>query len=135
MRSLWTMCYVGAHTATTIKKLERLLDMKALDVTRERYVWNGENLERSAFFIDHGALDWTALINSLLRKTSLFASAWQSRGDATHILTTRVTSEDISASFKNNMPAGLREVSWEVRADQLYGNGLLSVGSSSVKRW
>ena len=135
MRSLWTVSYVGAHTATTIKKLERFLSLKALDIERERYVWEGENLERSAFFVEHGSLEWPALLVSLLQKTSTLASTWQAHGDAVQTFTVQVASESVNTQFRIGIPTGLREISWTVRTDQQFPNVLLSTGSSSIARW
>ncbi|MBK7002424.1 MAG: hypothetical protein IPH35_21475 [Rhodoferax sp.] len=135
MRSLWTVSYIGAHTATTIKKLERFLSLKALDIERERYVWEGEKLERAAFFVEHGPLEWSALLVSLLQKTSTLASTWMTHGDAVQTLTVQVASENVHSQFRTGIPTGLREISWTVRTDQQFPNVLLSTGSSSVARW
>ena len=115
--------------------LERLLAMKAIDVERERYVWKGENLERSAFFVDHGPLEWEALLVSLTQRTALFASTWQTSGDASNTLSAHVGLENVDTRLLRGTPAGLREISWEVRADQTYRSPLLTTNSSSVARW
>jgi hypothetical protein len=135
MRSFWTVSHVGAHTATTLKKLERLLGIKALDVQRERYVWEGENLERAAFFVEHGPLAWEALVVSLMQKTSLLASAWQTSGDATHTLCARVLASDTRSQFWSGVPSGLREISWEARVDQQFSGALIAAGSTALVRW
>jgi hypothetical protein len=54
--------YVGAHTATTVKKLQRLLNLQALEQERERYVFEGEDVERVVFMVEHEAQGWASAI-------------------------------------------------------------------------
>lgn len=134
MRSLWTVGYVGPHTATTLKKLERLLNIQALDMTRERYVWDGEHIERAVFYVDHDPQAWPELIVALHQKTSLFAATWQMRGDGVDALSARVTAKNINTQFHDKLPPGLREISWMAHRDQNYSSALLTTGSS-IARW
>lgn len=134
MRTLWTVAYVGSHTVTTIKKLERLLSIQVLDMARERYVYAGEHIERAVFFVDHGAQAWPELIVALHQKTALFAAIWQMRGNGVDALLARVTAKDIDTQFHDKLPPGLREISWMAHRDQNYSSALLTTGSS-IARW
>lgn len=133
MRSLWSITYVGAHTATTIKKVERLLDITALDIVRERYIWNAEKVERATFFVEHDASEWPVTVVALLRCTALLAMKWETRGDAVQALSVTVSLECANSQFKDGIPSGLVDVSWELRADQTYVRNLLTPGSA--ERW
>ena len=134
MRSLWSVTYVGAHTATTVKKLQRLLQAQALEQDKERFVFNDENVERAVFFIEHEVNDWAGLVLDLIKKTSMLASTWQMRGETEQELSAIVRSDRTTQAFKQGLPEGLREVSWSARPDQTYLRRLISAGSS-VARW
>lgn len=134
MRSLWTITYAGSHTATTVKKLTRLLSVTAEDIQRERYVLNDERIERAAFLVDHGDIEWAAMLVELLQKTARVAYRWQCNGDATTVLSGSVTRDDLATEFHQGLPAGLKEIGWVVRTSQLYPDALLSA-DSSIDRW
>jgi hypothetical protein len=134
MRSIWTVTYVGSHTATTIKKLERFLEIKAEALERERILWNAEKIERAVFFVEHGSIEWSWLLVELLHKTSQVALRWQASGDAVNEFTAIVSRENADTIFQQKLPPGFRELTWTVRADQSYGTGLLSL-NSGISPW
>jgi len=134
MRSLWTVTYVGPHTATTLKKLQRVLSFAALEEERERYVWDGERLERLSFFVDHGSSEWTSVVVSLLQATSKIAWAWQMTGDVKNEIRVEVTSDRTVSEFHGGSPSGLREISWVLRRNEEYSDKLLIQGSK-VEHW
>jgi hypothetical protein len=134
MRSLWSVTYVGAHTATTIKKLQRLLRIQAIDLESERYVFNDKKVERAVFLVEHGACSWAEFILDLIQKTSMLATTWQMSGNEKHQLMVVIGGGDAAGALAQGLPKGLCEVSWVARPDQTYQNRLLS-GGSSIERW
>jgi hypothetical protein len=134
MRSLWTITYVGSHTATTLKKLQRLLDFKAENWERERYVWKEEKIERVVFFVEHNSLDWNTLIVQLLQKTSKMAVRWEVSGDILTVVTVIVSTNNTSTLLQQKLPSGLREITWTVRLNQVYDNPLLDK-ISNLPNW
>ncbi len=134
MRSLWTVTYVGPHTAITIKKLERFLGIKAEALERERLVWNGEKIERAVFFVEHGTSEWSLLLVELLHKMSQVALRWQGSGDAVNEFTAIVSKDNSDTIFQQGLPPGFRELTWTVRADQSYRTVLFSA-SSGFSGW
>ncbi|MBW4553850.1 MAG: hypothetical protein KME35_22485 [Aphanocapsa sp. GSE-SYN-MK-11-07L] len=128
MRSLWTVSYVGPHTAITVKKLERLLGIKAEELERERLVWNGEKIERAVFFVEHGTIEWSLLLFELLHKMSQIAVQWQTSGDAVNVLTASVSEDNANTTFQQKLPPGFRELAWTIRGDQAYRTELFLAG-------
>jgi hypothetical protein len=120
MRSLWSVTHAGNHTANTLQKMERLMNVKALDTQRERFRWQGEDVERVVFFVDHGGDRWADVLTYLLGQTSKLAMRWQASGDAVTEFSATLSGADTFTAWQDKRPSGLREVTWTLRADQTY---------------
>ena len=131
MRSLWTVSFVGSHTAVTIKKIERLLGIRATQIERERVLFDGQQLERAIFHVEHGDMGWSDLVVHLLEATSKIAHAWRVSGDVSSVVAVSVDPRAVGTALQATVPAGLKEISWQLRKDQSYPSARWSQSGSN----
>lgn len=122
MRSFWIVCYVGSHTSTTIKKLERILGIKATDIERERIVFDGLNLERATFYVTHKEPEWNDTVLQLMYATAKIALSWSISGDIANVISGTISGSSTTGRLFGAAPANLREISWRLQKDQNYSN-------------
>lgn len=121
LKSYWTTEYVGAHTNILIKKLERALNISALDKQTERVILNGNKIEKADFFVEHNAEDWIELVYRMIELSGKLSRDIQLCGDATSYLYGTIDISDASKSMGSlQVPSGLLAVYWQIRLDQTY---------------
>ena len=118
MKSYWTAEYVGSHTNIFIKKLERALNVSALDKEVERVILNGNKIEKADFFIEHKVKDWMELVYRTIELSGKLSRDIQLFGDVASDLSGTIDFSKSSGSIQ--IPAGLFAVRWQVRLDQTY---------------
>ena len=124
LKSFWDVRYEGNHTNIFIKKLSRFLSLKVGEVQSERFEVDGKKYERSTFYVEHNATDWTGLIEELLTISNKITWKW------TLLLNVIESSKFIAGEIRAEspdgsepimeIPTGFYSLQWEIREDQKY---------------
>ena len=129
MFSFWDVRYVGSHTNVFIKKLQRVLSIRASDIERERFVADSKKYERSTFLVPHDLDDWPSLVSECLSLSNLVSWKWSVildlLDDDKRVFAQLHSESDGPILFYDKVPAGLYSLSWELRSDQVYERGRL----------
>ncbi len=124
MNSYWTVSFVGPYTSNFVKKLERFLKIKALEIERQRFIdLDNRNFERRTFFVKHDVDNWPNLIADVLGKAARITPEWlvvfYSEG---HVVATYDSdfNEKKGWSYQVRGPSDLHRIKLEIKSDQKY---------------
>ena len=118
MQSYWNIEYVGSHTNIFIKKLERQLKIKAIDIECERVVYDGKKLEYADFYVNHDQESWEQLVVEMLKLSNKPCHSWHITGELGEIFSASLDVEE--SMYDPKVPSGLVKVSWSLNRSQVY---------------
>jgi len=111
---------MGPHHGVVLKKLERLGNLKALEVDRERFLVDGVKVEHTSFCVRHAVNTWPELVVALMRCAQLICPAWQMVLASERLM---AGIGDVVSGYHEAYAcpvAGLRSVHWDVNQSQVY---------------